>query len=172
VRLRQLNLFALVFPSRVKAARTSPRSRPENFKEGGDQSDPGLKGLWLEVRQDFFPARPDLDEYIVTWSRRRQRRVLASCNIRLRKVLVARELNHPPCTKWLRPLLYHEMCHAYLGEKIEKRGGKRAWHGKEFRSLEARHPEIPLLDEWIRSGGWRSAVLSERSRSRWRRITP
>lgn len=78
---------------------------------------------------------------------------------------VARELDAPQHARWLPPLLYHELCHAVLGPDVARKQGKRCWHGKEFRALERRHPEIPALDRWIKEGGWRSAVLSARARA-------
>ena len=58
---------------------------------------------------------------------------------------------------YLEPLLYHEMCHAALGEpEIVK--GKRIMHGSDFKALEKKHPEITQLNSWIKSGGWNKAV--------------
>jgi hypothetical protein len=57
------------------------------------------------------------------------------------------------------------MCHAALGKGVERKNGKRLWHGPEFRALEARHPKSAELDGWIKSGGWRRAVRSDRSRN-------
>ena len=37
---------------------------------------------------------------------------------------------------------------------------------REFRELENRHPLIAALDQWVKSGGWLHAVLSDRARSR------
>lgn len=127
-------------------------------------SDPGLKQLWDAVQKEFFPERPDLQEYSVYWSTRRQKRVLASCNIRGKKISVARELQDPLFEEWLHPLLYHEMCHAFIGEGVPRSKGKRLWHGELFRSLEMRHPHIAALDAWIKSGGWRYAVRRDRSK--------
>lgn len=127
-------------------------------------SDPFLKDIWTQVRREFFPHRLDLDDYAVSWSKRNQKRTLASCNIELKKINVARELNHPPHFKWLAPLLYHEMCHAYLEHNVSQQNGKFAWHGKEFRTLEALHPEMIAFDTWVKNGGWATAVRSHRSR--------
>ena len=105
-----------------------------------------------------------MTDYRVLWSKRRQKRTLAACHIEKRKVVVAKELCHPKWERWLDPLLYHEMCHAVIGEKPEIRNGKRLWHGPQFRALERRHPGIQEFDRWIREGGWLSAVRSARSR--------
>jgi len=128
---------------------------------------PELKQLWLTLRSEFFPERHDLDDYVVRWSRRRQKRTLASCNIIGRVVAVAKEMKHQDATAWLAPLLYHEMCHAVLGTAVTRQCGKRAWHGREFKSLECRHPQISALDAWIKSGGFHAVVRSERARSAW-----
>lgn len=125
-----------------------------------NESDPLLRAIWLQLRENYFPDRPDIDDYLVVWSRRRQRRTLASCSTDQRKVRVARELNTPLCAGWLDPLLYHEMCHAYLGSS-----GTGGCHNRAFKALEQRHPLIPSLDAWIKAGGWLRAVRGERARS-------
>ncbi len=132
------------------------------------QSDPTLHKQWCEIRRRFFPDHNDIDTYTVTWSTRAQKRVLASCNIHCRKILVAKELNTERLSKWIEPILYHEMCHAVIGHGVSlSPSGKRQWHGREFKKLEARHPDIPALDEWISAGGWAKAVRSHRSRQAW-----
>jgi predicted SprT family Zn-dependent metalloprotease len=118
---------------------------------------------------EYYPDRPELDSYVVSWSSRSQKRVLASCNIRRRRVVVARELFEPTACQWIAPVLYHELCHAVIGEGVHLQGGKRQWHGAEFRTLEARHPDIPAMNAWIRSGGWAMAVRSHRARQAWSR---
>ncbi len=122
------------------------------------ESDPLLYSAWVRLRQQYFPTRPDIDEYQVVWSARRQRRTLASCTLERRKVRVARELNCPDFACWLEPLLYHEMCHAYLGLMP---GG---CHGPAFKALERRHPSVQALNSWIKSGGWLTAVRQDRGR--------
>lgn len=131
-------------------------------------SDEFLHTVWRNLRAEFFPEIPDLDTYTVTWAHRPQKRVLASCNIRARRVMVARELFEPTASCWIAPVLYHEMCHAAIGERVERSArGKRLWHGSEFRRLEARHPDIPAMNAWIQTGGWAMAVRSYRSRRAW-----
>ena len=125
--------------------------------------------VWRQVRQEYFPDRLDLDQYSVEWSKRRQKRTLASCNVRQRRIVVARELNRPDYMVHWSALLYHEMCHAALGESVERTGRRRLWHGPSFKKLEMRHPGIAELHGWIRSGGWLRAVLRERVSSRFRR---
>jgi len=123
-----------------------------------------LQQIWGELLREYFPDREsDLSSYKIGWSARRQKRTLASCNIRKRRVNVAREMSLTQSLEFLKPLLYHEMCHAVLGDKVGRSGTKRLWHGPEFRTLESRHPEIKKLDLWIRSGGWSRAVRSFRS---------
>jgi hypothetical protein len=85
--------------------------------------------------------------------------------------VVARELFEPAACRWIAPVIYHELCHAVLGDSIVTASGKRAWHGREFRELEARHPDIAALDLWIKSGGWAMAVRSARTRASWARRT-
>ena len=125
---------------------------------------PLLKRVWLDVRRTWFPDRPDLDRYTVVWSRRPQKRTLASCNIESKRVNVARELNYPEHYRWLTPLLYHEMCHAYLGFSVVSEEDRCRWHGREFRALERRFPDMPEFDRWVKHGGWDRAVRSDRSK--------
>lgn len=136
-------------------------------RQSGYQADLKLKSIWLDLRQTYFPELQALDSFCVAWSRRRQKRTLASCHLKKQVVLVAKELNYPWHEQWLEPLIYHELCHAALGDKIAKFGKRRAWHGKEFKILEARHPQIRSLNQWIKSGGWSKAVRSDRARRRW-----
>ncbi len=126
--------------------------------------DQRLTTEWLSLRKTYFPERLDLDLYTICWSKKRQKRTLASCNIRKKLVNVAKEMSHPKALEYLPALLYHEMCHAALGEGIEVRRGKRMWHGDSFKRLEARHPGILELKKWMRAGGWHHVVLSERAR--------
>ncbi|MGA1192680.1 MAG: SprT-like domain-containing protein [Bdellovibrionota bacterium] len=145
-----------------KRPRTTPAGR--NHKSSLIKSDPHLARIWESLIVEYFPNEPRLREYRVIWSKRRQLRTLASCNIDSLRVRVAQELDHPSYHCWLAPLLYHEMCHAVLGDSVRQKGEKARWHGPEFRALEKRHSEIPGLDQWIRSGGWSSAVRSHRAR--------
>jgi hypothetical protein len=121
-------------------------------------ADPRLQQLWIAIRARHFPHRPDIDQYVVAWSRRRQKRTLASCCPQRKQVSVARELNYPQHQIWLEPLLYHEMCHACLADL------KKGWHGKEFKALERIHPHTHELNDWIKRGGWSGAVRSDRAR--------
>ncbi len=70
----------------------------------------------------------------------------------------------PECAAYLPALIYHEMCHAVLGDKVGRAGSKRMWHGPAFRQLEKRHPDIEKLDLWIKKGGWSKAVRSFRAK--------
>jgi hypothetical protein len=56
-----------------------------------------------------------------------------------------------------------ELC-AKLGKQIALLIGR---DGKEFRTLEKRHPDIKAFDTWVNSGGWLSAVRSDRSKRAW-----
>ncbi len=123
-----------------------------------------LREILIRLCQDWFPTRPDLRDYAICWSRRPQKRVLASCNVQSKKITVARELDMPEYHCWLEPLIYHELCHAYLGHRVSLSTGRNAWHDAEFKSLEARHPQIQEFDAWIKARGWERAVRSDRAR--------
>ena len=132
-------------------------------------SDDFLLTVWRNLRREFFPEHPQVDDYAVSWSSRPQKRVLASCNIRRRRIVVAQELFEPSASRWIAPVLYHEMCHAVIGEGVHlSESGRRLWHGRQFRQLEARHPDIVAMNAWIATGGWAMAVRSNRARVAWR----
>ena len=120
------------------------------------EEDNELIGLWIKIRRQYFPDQPAIDSYRVVWSPRRHTRTLASCSVRKRRIIVALAMSLPEANEHLEPLLYHEMCHAALGEpKVNNR--RRVIHGREFKLLEKRHPGVRALDLWIRNGGWREA---------------
>jgi hypothetical protein len=159
--LKVFRQIELLFP--VRSTRPKPRIRR------AANNDEFLHTLWKTLRSEFFPEHEQVDQYTVVWSSRPQKRVLASCNIRARRVVVARELFEPSASRWIAPVLYHEMCHAVIGEQVHRsRSGKRLWHGAQFRRLEARHPDIAALNVWISTGGWTMAVRSNRARLAWR----
>ncbi len=146
-----------------------PSTRRPIARKKLNTSDEFLLTVWRNLRLEFFPDRPDVDDYIVTWSSRPQKRVLASCNIRRRRIVVAQELFEPAASRWIAPVLYHEMCHAVIGEGVHlSQSGKRQWHGRQFRQLEAQHPDIEAMNAWIATGGWAMAVRSHRARQAWR----
>lgn len=177
---RQLPLFnpqpgkakPVAIPS-AKRRKTSSRRRPTTTLTTPSNgvpttqrpSDSRLWGAWQKLVQSRFPERVDLLNYSVHWSKRRQRRTLASCCVAKRRVVVARELNRPEHYQWIEALLYHEMCHAVLGDSVGRIGGKRAWHGPQFKHLERLHEGIPALNRWIKEGGWARAVRSDRGRA-------
>lgn len=159
--VQQLFQLPLIFVRKSRRAIARPK-RNRQFK--AELSDTALHTSWVQLIREYFPEREDLISYTVVWSKRRQKRVLGSCALIKRKVTVARELNYPDHQQWLAPLLYHELCHAVLGDSVRAQCGRRAWHGTEFRNLESRHPLSVDLDLWIKSGGWRKAVRSDRSK--------
>lgn len=166
--MRQIELLFSRTVRRSSRPAKSRVTRTTRARSAGT-SDEFLRSVWTNLRTEYYPDRPELDSYVVAWSSRPQKRVLASCNIRRRKVVVARELFEPAACRWIAPVLYHELCHAVIGEGVHLRSGKRQWHGAEFRALEARHPDIPAMNAWIRSGGWAMAVRSHRARQAWSR---
>lgn len=127
-------------------------------------SDTFLFSIWAGLQKSFFNDRADLLDYEVLWSIRRQKRVLASISYKDKRVRVAKELNHPDYVNLLEPLLYHEMCHAVIGDQVERINGKRLWHGPKFKHLESLHPGSKALDSWIKTGGWARAIRRDRAR--------
>lgn len=159
----QIGLFDRIFRKKRKRTRVA---RPGARRLPNPDSDPDLKAVWLRLREMYFPERQDIDDYCITWGRRAaQKNTLASCNVGRRKVNVARQLAMPGISKWLDAVIYHEMCHAIIGTEVERKKGKRKWHGREFKSLEHRHPDIPDLNLWLKSGGWHRTTAKRKSRS-------
>lgn len=122
-------------------------------------SDKSLSMRWQRIAMEFFPNNTDLLNYKIVWSKRSQKRVLGSCNLRKKRVNVARAMDRPELDKHLDALIFHEMCHAVAGI-THKENGRRVFHGATFKELERKHPGILELNRWIKEGGWRGAVRS------------
>ncbi len=150
--------FSLQRTEKLKARGRQPRSKPtKNRAAPRSVAQVQLETIWRTLQENYFPERKDLLDYQVIWSKRRHTATLASCNVYRKRVLVASAMNQTLSVEHLPALIYHEMCHAVLGEpKIRK--GRRVIHGKEFRALERQHPDIPKLNTWIKSGSWHQAV--------------
>lgn len=136
---------------------------PIGSKSRPSTSSKELRGLWLSLIEEYFPQRLDLSSYRVVWSKKKHKSSLASCSIDRQKISVAYAMNRQESKPFLEALLYHELCHAVLGRPKIK-NGRRVMHGHEFKALEHRHPGTKLLDQWIRSGGWRKAATAENRR--------
>ena len=178
IKLEQLNIWEWLrtnrpLSSKQKALRRNIKINRRNFfnqptrkvrqtRRTRASSDQQLNAIWQKLAREYFPDNQEIPSYIIVWSKRPQKRTLASCNIEDRKVNVARELNYPELHQWLEPLIYHEMCHAEL--KYIQKETHRSWHGREFKALEQRHPMMPAFDYWVKSGGWLTAVRSDRGK--------
>ena len=157
---RQLSFLRFFEPAEFLSDLTrKPQASPPPaaVASGNDLDEDLLLTTWLDIRARYFPERCELDSYRVRWSYRQNSLCLASCNIKLRRVLVATAMQVAQSRPFLEPLLYHEMCHAVVGFHRGK-NGRRIMHGPEFKALEQQHPRIRELDYWIKSGGWSQAV--------------
>lgn len=152
-------------PRRLEAKRGDKEVTPR--RRVARRSDPHLTAIWRNLVQRYFPQCGHLHDYELYWSPRQQRRVLASCCPARKRINVAKELNDPRWHEFLEPLLYHELCHAVIGENGSSTSGKWRWHGRQFRELESRHPDIQKLNAWIEGGGWNRAVRSSRAKVAW-----
>jgi len=141
------------------------RPKQQGAAEAVQASAPELASRWAILQKEYFPELHGLLDYQVLWSARRQRRTLASCNCPKKRVCVAKELQCSEYSHLLDPLLYHEMCHAALENRVSRRAGKTLWHGPEFKGLLARHPGTADLKNWLRHGGWARAVRQARART-------
>jgi hypothetical protein len=128
-----------------------PRVQPRIIENDAD-----LFLIWEKLILQYFPEKSELLSNKIRWSKRPQKRVLASCNIEKRVVTVAPAMQLPESYIHLESLIYHELCHAVAG--ISMKNGRRDIHSKSFKSLEALHPGIKELDRWIKMGGWINAV--------------
>lgn len=168
----QLDLFAKarlflekqLVGQRVRKTPAPTRKSKSPRKPSNKKDSPELRAVWQALQREYFPSMPDLLSYRVCWSSRRQLRTLASCSPHRRRINVAKELRREEHFRWLSPLLYHEMCHAVLADRVREARGAMKLHGYEFRQLERRHPLSKPFDQWIRAGGWLHAVRSDRSR--------
>lgn len=147
---RQLSLV------KPRPAQNETFAKIKNFKQFE------LEELWSNLRQQYFPENPKLNQYRIIFSKRHQTRCLASCDVYSQTVRVAKAMKHPEALIHLEALLYHEMCHAHLG-KPRVVNGRRIMHGRDFKELEKRHPQIKRLDLWIKSGGWSKVVRETRT---------
>ena len=162
----QLGLFSDPEASKEILIDLIPTTAPEKSKSkiSGNLSwsspNSDLEILWFRLANFYFPERPDLGQYSIQWSERSQKRVLGSCNLTKKRIIIARALDRPELRWVLEPLVYHEMCHAVVGVRLSQNGRRKSYHGPEFYDLERLHPGTELLDSWIKSGGWQSAVRS------------
>ncbi len=141
-----------------RGSRPKPRrNRRPQRRNSTANSNEELKLIWHQLQSAYFPEREDILDYAIVWSNRRHTRTLATCNVQSRRVRVAAAMKLPETQAYLPALVYHEMCHAILGVP-ERRGKRRVIHGREFKSLERRHPGIAQLNHWIARGGWYQAV--------------
>ena len=123
-----------------------------------------LNKIWSDLIQEYFPDHESLlNEYKLLVTQRIQTQTLASCNVERKRIEVAGALNHSSARSILSPLIYHEMCHAVLGPPKEV-NGRCIFHGKEFKALERRNPQIALLNNWIKEGHWEK--VTERFKSK------
>lgn len=159
----QLNLFAQTvrtLKSLVQTDVLNVRLQPSHLSKNNvsaeytNQSE--LLRLWTHLADTYFPEYQDLKNYKIVWSHRHQSSCLASINLQKKVVRVAPAMKLKESYYFLSPLLYHEMCHAIIGIKVER--GRRKIHTREFKHLESQHPEIKLLDQWIKAGGWHLAA--------------
>lgn len=157
----QLTFFNLWNRAKKNKLKTSyKKKRTTKLKP----SEAELLIIWRSLSKTYFPECIELDSYRINWSSRAQKRTLASCNLIDKKISVARELNYKEYKIWLEPLIFHEMCHAVLGLNVQKKNGKRQWHGSEFKRLEKSHPLMNSFDKWIKAGGWAKCVRSDRAK--------
>ncbi len=139
-------------PLRVKSNVLNNTDRQKKLEE----REINLVTIWGKLENEYFPGDKNLSIYSITWAKRYSKRNLAYCDYQKKRVVVSPVMNNIKLLHMLEPLIYHEMCHAKLGEPKRVRG-RYIYHGKDFHKLEALHPFIKEFNDWIHNGGWANA---------------
>jgi hypothetical protein len=106
-----------------------------------------LGRMYRSLNRQYFHG--SLHVKRVGWSVRWGRKVLGHYDPAHQTIVISRSLDSPSVPDYVvLYLLYHEMIHAYLGEKFCN--GRRAIHGPEFRKMEQRFPRLGCAQAFIR----------------------
>ncbi len=107
-----------------------------------------LRSLFDQLNQRYFGDRIRLRH--LSWSRRENRRSLGHYDPAHQAIVVDRRLDRPSIPLFVvEYVLYHEMLHACLGEKIHN--GKRQVHHRLFRKAEKEFPHYAEARAYTRS---------------------
>ena len=124
----------------------SQRGRKHLTSEQGQVFD--LRQIFHKLNRQYFSER--IDNLRLSWSRRRGRRVLGHYDPAHRTIVINQRLDHALVPKLvLEYVLYHEMLHAFLGDRC--RSGRRSVHDRNFCEAEKRFHHYALAREFIRS---------------------
>lgn len=106
-----------------------------------------LQTLYEDLNREFFQSR--LRVRHLSWSRRRNRRVLGHYDAAHDAIVIDRRLDNPLVPEYVvRYVLFHEMLHARLGDEICD--GKLFSHHRRFRQAERRFPQFLEAGRFIR----------------------
>ncbi len=107
-----------------------------------------LRPIFHELNRKYFSER--IDNLKLSWSLRRSRRVLGHYDPAHQTIVINQRLDHALVPKFvLEYVLYHEMLHAFLGDR--HCSGRRITHDRNFRKAEKKFYHYALAQEFIRS---------------------
>lgn len=105
-----------------------------------------LQKLFDGLNRTYFDGQVKIRH--LSWSRRRNRRILGHYDAAHQTIVIDRRLDSPAVPRYvLRYVLFHEMLHAYLGEEIHN--GKRLVHHRRFQEAEREFPDYRRARKFI-----------------------
>jgi hypothetical protein len=128
-----------------------------------EYNDPHLQRVYHQLRHQYFPNRPDVDDYKVVWRDQPMQTkngasslydTLAYIEYGTRTIHIGREMSHPDAVQWLAPLIHHELCHAILVEFLKPNDDA---HAEWFMRINSQHPQADEFKQWH---GWRNCYDS------------
>lgn len=141
---RRLREFFRESSSLVKKA----PARRERFRHAGAHHD--LGPMFKELKHRYFGSAVKAG---LTWGRearpgKRLKHIrIGSYDWEKRVIRVHPRLDRASVPGYVvRAVLFHEMCHAYLG--TEKKNGRNLVHGPRFRELLSRCPDLDRAEKW------------------------
>ncbi|HSR51975.1 MAG TPA: M48 family peptidase [Acidobacteriota bacterium] len=121
------------------------RGRKHLTSEQGRHYD--LRALCEALNKRYFGGNIEIER--ISWSRRRNRRVLGHYDDAHNTIVIDRRLDHPRVPSYVVEfVIYHEMLHALLGERFHK--GRRWVHHADFRRAERAFHDYRRAQEYIR----------------------
>jgi hypothetical protein len=134
-------------PPFVESLRKLRRSRGRKHLSSPKGRVYDLKELFKDLNREFFQS--SLNVRHLSWSLRRNRRVLGHYDAAHDAIVIDRRLDNPLVPEYVvRYVLFHEMLHARLGDEVCD--GKLFSHHRRFRQAERRFPQFLEAGRFIR----------------------
>ncbi|HSR68531.1 MAG TPA: SprT-like domain-containing protein [Acidobacteriota bacterium] len=122
------------------------RGRKHLTAEQGRHFD--LRSLCEDLNRRYFDGHLTIKR--LSWSRRRNRRVLGHYDYAHNTIVIDRRLDHPRVPAYVVEfVIYHEMLHALFGERFQ--GGRRFVHHADFRRAERQFHDYQRAQDFIRN---------------------